>query len=70
MIYRKIDKPRCRLCKNASPINGTTNILCSIYGARPADYVCRKFDYDIFKRKIKPKPKLNAFKFRKEDFEI
>ena len=70
MIYRKTDNPRCRTCKNSSPMDGTVNINCKLYGTRPADFVCKKYDYDIFKRQIKPKPKLKTLKFSKEDFEI
>ncbi|MBQ7901607.1 MAG: hypothetical protein IJ365_06565 [Clostridia bacterium] len=70
MIYRKNDNPKCHLCKNATYIKGTRNIQCSIHGTRPMDYVCKKYDYDIFKREIKPKTQLRTFKFRKEDFEI
>ena len=68
MIYRKTIEPKCRLCKNAVLIENSRNVNCSIYGQRPVDFVCKKYDYDIFKREINPKPKMKAFK--KEAFEL
>ncbi len=68
MIYRKTIEPRCSLCKNASFIENSRNVNCSIYGQRPVDFVCKKYDYDIFKREIKQKPKMKVFK--KENFEL
>ena len=69
MIYRKVENPGCRLCAYGDmPCGG--NVNCSVKGTVPADYLCKKFKYDIFKREIKPKPKKGKFKFRKEDFEI
>ena len=69
MIYRKNIEPKCRLCKNGEILSGN-NIKCKLKGIVPGDYACKKFDYDIFKREIKPKPKLKTEKFSKSDFEI
>ncbi len=70
MIYRKTIEPRCSLCKNASFIQNSLNINCKIYGQRPNDFVCKKYDYDIFKRQIKPKPKMKIFKSKDFDLNI
>ena len=69
MIYRKVENPSCRLCAHSdTPCSG--NVYCSIKGVVPADYLCKKFKYDIFKRPIKPKKKKNNFKFCEKDFMI
>lgn len=68
MIYRKTIEPKCILCKNAELIENSLNVNCKIYGTRPADFACKKYDYDIFKREIKQKAKLKVYK--KEDFDI
>lgn len=69
MIYKKLENPSCRLCVHGdNPCSG--NVDCKIKGTVPADFVCKKFKYDIFKRQIKPKPKKGAFKFTKDNFAI
>ena len=70
MIYRQVENPKCFLCRHAKCDETSRNINCSIKGTVPMDFVCKKFSYDIFKREIKPKVKLNSVKFRKADFEI
>ena len=68
MIYRKTIEPKCRLCKHATLLENSGNIMCDIHGSRPKDFACKKYSYDIFKREIKPKPKMKQFK--PSDFEI
>ena len=70
MIFRQCEEPKCRLCANAESTNDSANMHCSVRGTVPKDFACKKFKYDIFKREIKPKPKLNFSKFSKKDFEI
>ena len=69
MIYRTVENPACRLCANSDmPCSG--NVNCKIKGTVPADYLCKKFKYDIFKREIKPKAKRPGFKFTQKDFSL
>jgi hypothetical protein len=70
MIYRTIENPKCFLCKHATCDESSRNITCAFKGTVPMDYVCKKFDYDIFKREIKPQAKIKSIKFCKSDFEI
>ena len=70
MIYRKCEYPKCSLCIHANFIDGSRNIECKFSGKIPGDYVCKRFEYDIFKRTVKPKAKLKIGKFTKENFEI
>ncbi len=70
MIFRKDIEPKCRLCANAQPADDSANMHCSLRGTVPRDFACKKFKYDIFKREIKPKPKLDFGKFSKKDFDI
>ena len=70
MIYRKCENPKCNLCKHAEFIDGSRNIKCEFGGKKPNDYVCKRFEYDVFKRVIKPKEKLKTGNYTKENFEI
>ncbi len=68
MIYSKIDNPKCMSCTFAKPTENSGNILCDIKGIVPADFCCKKYKYDIFKKKIKPRKKLSTERFSKDDF--
>ncbi len=68
MIYRKSIEPRCRLCAHATLTENSLNVMCDIKGKMPCDFACKKYKYDIFKREIKPKPKMK--KYKAEDFVI
>ena len=68
MIYSKVENPKCATCANCEIQENGGNVLCEIKGTVPADYCCRKYKYDIFKKKIKPRKKLIKNKFSKDDF--
>lgn len=70
MIYSKPDNPKCNLCVYAQKIENSTNMQCEIKGTVPSDFCCRKFKYDIFKKKIKPKKTLKENSYTEEDFLI
>jgi len=70
MIYSKIENPKCNLCVHADQNKESGNILCDIKGTVPADYCCKKFKYDIFKKKIKPRHNLSPKSYTKEDFSV
>ena len=70
MIYSKVDNPKCTLCVHAQIHNESDNITCDIKGTVPADFCCKKFKYDIFKKKIKPRKVLKSQNFSKEDFTL
>ncbi len=70
MIYQEIENPKCNLCVHADENKVSGNILCDIKGTVPADFVCKKFKYDIFKKTIKPKKKLVSASYTAEDFSV
>jgi len=70
MIYSKVDNPLCSNCIHAKLTENGGNVLCDIKGTVPADFCCKKYKYDIFKKKIKPRKTLKINKFSKQDFDI
>ncbi len=70
MIYSEIENPKCNLCVHADENKTSGNILCDIKGTVPADFVCKKFKYDIFKKSVKPKKKLASATYNAEDFSV
>lgn len=70
MIYSKIDNPKCNLCIHSDANKASGNVLCDIRGTVPADYYCKKFKYDIFKKKIKPRRSLASKEYRDKDFSV
>jgi hypothetical protein len=70
VIYSKPENPRCNLCVYADQNKTSGNILCEIKGTVPADFVCKKFKYDIFKKTVKPRKKLDKSRFTAEDFSL
>ena len=41
----------CAYCEHAVPLLGEDTVLCRKNGIVSADYCCKKFSYDLFKRK-------------------
>jgi len=70
MIYSNNDNPKCSSCIYATLQENGGNALCEIKGTVPADFCCKKYKYDIFKKKIKPRRKLNTNKFSPDDFAL
>jgi hypothetical protein len=70
MIYSKVENPKCFLCTHADKNSKSGNLLCDIRGTVPADFVCKKFKYDIFKKTIKPVKKLGTKVFSPDDFSV
>ncbi len=44
----------CAYCEHASPLRGD-DMLCPKYGVVTVDHSCRKFRYDLLKRKPAPR---------------
>ncbi len=70
MIYSKVENPKCSLCVYADKNKTSGNVLCDIKGTVPADFVCKKFKYDIFKKTVKPKKAIGTKKFCADDFSV
>ena len=70
MLYSKIENPGCYICANADYCDVSGNMMCKLKGTVPEDFCCKKFKYDIFKKKVKPHKKLILNKFTEKDFSI
>lgn len=70
MIYLKQENPKCTTCIHAVLKENDGNARCDIKGTVPADFCCKKYKYDIFKKKIKPRKKLNLSRYSTEDFSL
>ena len=70
MIYSKVENPKCHLCIHADKNNKSGNLLCEIRGTVPADFACKKFKYDIFKKTLKPKRNADKKSYSPDDFII
>ena len=68
-MYSTDIEPKCALCQKGEVIPGTREVLCDKYGVVPYDYVCKKYKYDIFKKKVRRKNDLNDI-YSEEDFLI
>lgn len=68
-MYAKDIEPKCITCQKGSLIPRTTDVVCELYGVVPYDYSCKKYKYDIFKKKIPPRRSANT-KFSPSDFSI
>ena len=44
-------KDACAVCECATPLYGGEEVLCRKNGVVSADYHCKKFRYDLLKRK-------------------
>ena len=55
----------CAFCEYANPLptadGEDDDMICEKRGVVKADYVCRKFRYDLLKRAPKDKPRLGEF---------
>ena len=68
-MYSKDIDPKCALCQKSSPMPGTTDMVCEIHGVVAYNYSCKRYKYDIFKKKIHPKRRADN-SFSAEDFAI
>lgn len=68
-MYAKDIEPKCALCQMGEPIPDTLDVLCKKYGVVPYDHSCKKFKYDIFKKKVRRRAPVDAG-YSAEDFSI
>ena len=69
MIYSEEIDRKCALCQFGEPIPETLEVLCKKYGVVEYNYVCKKYKYDIFKKKVKRKKDIDTG-YSEEDFSI
>lgn len=68
-MYSDDIEKKCALCQKGKPIPDTLDVLCEKYGVVPYNYVCKKYKYDVFKRKVKRRKEIDA-EYSAEDFSI
>ena len=68
-MYSPDIEQKCANCQNGTPIAGTFDVICKRYGIVAYDYVCKKYKYDIFKKKITPTRIVKA-KYDAKDFSL
>lgn len=69
MIYEQDIEKKCALCQKSKPIVGSLDMVCEKYGVVAYDHVCKKYKYDIFKKKLKRKNRIEG-EYTEEDFSI
>ena len=68
-LFRKNMDPRCAYCQRGQQIS-ETDVMCVKNGIVPAEYHCRRFQYDPLKR-VPPRPaSLDTGKLKEEDFSL
>ena len=71
MIYKGVDNPRCVFCVNSKKCDEDEMVFCAKKNKNvKEDFVCRKYEYDIFKREIKRKKKPDFSRFSEEEFRL
>ena len=69
MYSDNIDKI-CDVCVYSKSAKGSaTHLQCSYGGYVPRSYTCSRFKYDVIKKHVRRKPKLEH-KFSAADFEL
>lgn len=70
MIFKNKPDPMCCFCQFMTE-DSSGKLFCSQKNKEVAEEdKCRKYKYDIFKKKILPKKKLDFSKYSKEDFRL
>ena len=62
--------PMCCNCKRARPVPLSNDVLCQLSGVVAEDYLCKKYEYNIFLKRPKRKRGLNVDDYSEEDFAI
>ena len=60
----------CKYCKNGAYSPLSREVVCSYHGVVPRRYICKKYDFDAFKLKVRRARNLDLSKFKEEDFSI
>ncbi len=60
----------CALCVYAQKTDDPMQFLCKKKGDVRYNYTCKKFRYDIFKKKLPPRRSLNEQNYTADDFSI
>lgn len=70
MVYSSDIEQKCALCRHSKKIDGKElEVVCEKKGVVSSTYVCKKFKYDIFKKKVRRRKPLDT-DYSPEDFSI
>ncbi len=70
MIFKNKPQPMCCMCEFSSE-DSSGNLVCSKKNKQVSEEdKCRKFRYDIFKKKVIPKKNIDFSKYSEEDFRL
>ena len=69
MIFKNKQKPLCAMCEFSK--SDEDKLYCTVKDREVSeDDSCRKYKYDIFKKKVIPKKKIDFDKYSQEDFRL
>lgn len=60
----------CKYCKNGTHIKVSREVFCKDMGVVSQSHICKKYEFDPFKLKVKRMRTLDTTKFSKDDFSI
>ncbi len=70
MMYSPDIEQKCALCRYSKKIDGVDReLVCEKFGVVASSYVCKKFKYDIFKKKVKRRKPIDT-NYSPDDFSI
>ena len=67
--FSPCENPICYYCVYAKAISGTDDMLCEKKGVVSETYTCKKFTYDVRKRKVQRRSAIGSG-FKPEDFAL
>ena len=68
-MYSPDIEKKCATCQFGTLVEGTLDVMCKKKGMVAHNFICKKYKYDIFKKKVRRKKALDN-QFTAEDFSI
>jgi len=69
-VYSEDIEKICGYCVDSKNTEDPFTMICEKYGEVPFRHTCKKFKYDIFKKKIHKRSRTESQKFTADDFSI
>lgn len=69
-MYSKDISKMCANCQKGTAIPLTNDVMCEIRGVVPYNYLCKKYKYDIFTKKLRRRRDISGESFKAQDFSI
>ena len=71
MIFNGAESPKCFFCEYSEKTDEDGIYICKKKNKTVSENdLCRKYKYDVFKREVKRKKKIEFSKFSEEDFKL